>query len=235
MTSFLHSFSLFPSFVCYSFMSLLTFYNVFPRTLNFYFLSHISLLSFLFFRGNCILVGSLGQPIYNLAQLSLYIAGYSIFFLKDVQDNDIKLRDMMRSLFRLAGLEGKQVAIILQVSQQNCLFIWLSSIHPSIYSPINPFISSSIHPSLSSSIYPSISSSIHPSFHLSLHPSIHASIYTSIHLSLYSSIHLSIHLSIFLSIHLSIHPAISSSIHPSVHLFIFCPLFLLSILTKNLV
>ena len=197
-------------------MSLLTFYNVFPRTLILYFLSHISLLSFLFCRGNCILVGSLGQPIYNLAQLSLYIAGYSIFFLKDVQDNDIKLRDMMRSLFRLAGLEGKQVAIILQVSQQNCLFIWLSSIHPSIYSPIHPSISSSIHLSL----HPSIYLLPHPSIHASIYTSIHLSLHPSIHLSLYSSIHLSIHLSIFLSIHPSIYPSSYLFIHPSIYQFI---------------
>ena len=70
-----------------------------------------------FFRGNCILVGSLGQQIYKLSQLALYIAGYTLHTVKDTSSlvDELGVQEVMKSLFRFAGLEGKQVALILEV------------------------------------------------------------------------------------------------------------------------
>ena len=65
-------------------------------------------------RGNSILVGSLGQPLESLAHFALYIAGY------EVQQLDISKKtafiDNLRALFRQTGLEGKPVAVIVNVS-----------------------------------------------------------------------------------------------------------------------
>lgn len=68
-----------------------------------------------FFRGNCTLVGSLGQPLELLASFALYIAGYTLHHLDT--STTIAFSEGMRALFRQAGLEGKPVAIILSVSQ----------------------------------------------------------------------------------------------------------------------
>lgn len=67
-------------------------------------------------RGNCILVGSMGQPIFKLSQLSLYIAGYNVHTVTE----EMVIQDVMKSMFRLAGLEGKQVALILEVITVIC-------------------------------------------------------------------------------------------------------------------
>ena len=65
-------------------------------------------------RGNCILVGSLGQPLESMAQISLYIAGYELQSL-DVS-NESKFKESFRALFRQTGLEGKALSIIVTVS-----------------------------------------------------------------------------------------------------------------------
>ncbi len=66
------------------------------------------------FRGNCFIVGSLGLPTESIARLALYIAGYTEQSLAD--DIDYKqFIDIMRSVFRLAGLEGTPVGLILKV------------------------------------------------------------------------------------------------------------------------
>ena len=66
-------------------------------------------------RGNSILVGSVGQPLNDIAKLSLYISGYTVYPMNEGMDYK-EFRDSMRSLFRLAGLEGNQVALIMNVS-----------------------------------------------------------------------------------------------------------------------
>ena len=65
-------------------------------------------------RGNCILVGSLGQPLESLARFALYIAGYSLQPL-DTAKGTIAFSDGLRTLFRQAGLEGKPTAVIVNV------------------------------------------------------------------------------------------------------------------------
>ena len=64
-------------------------------------------------RGNCILVGSLGQPLESLAQIALYIAGYELQLLDSSSES--KFNESFRALFRQAGLEGKALAIIVTV------------------------------------------------------------------------------------------------------------------------
>jgi len=65
-------------------------------------------------RGNCILVGSLGQPLESLARFALYIAGYSLQPL-DTAKGTTAFSDGLRTLFRQAGLEGKPTAVIVNV------------------------------------------------------------------------------------------------------------------------
>ena len=66
-------------------------------------------------RGNCIIVGSLGQPLEAIATMALYIAGYTLHHIDTSSDG--AFRDQLRSLFRLAGLERKQVALLVTVSE----------------------------------------------------------------------------------------------------------------------
>jgi len=65
-------------------------------------------------RGNCILVGSLGQPLESLARFALYVAGYSLQPL-DTAKGTTAFSDGLRTLFRQAGLEGKPTAVIVNV------------------------------------------------------------------------------------------------------------------------
>jgi hypothetical protein len=76
-------------------------------------------------RGNCILVGSLGQPLKSIAQISLYIAGYELQFL-DVSCES-KFKESFRGLFRQTGLEGKALSIIITVSINTISTIYLPS------------------------------------------------------------------------------------------------------------
>ena len=72
-----------------------------------------------YYRGNCVLVGSLGQPTQSLAQLALYIAGYTEQqCLEDTCDYR-QFTDALKGVFRQAGLEGTQVGLILKV----CMYI----------------------------------------------------------------------------------------------------------------
>ena len=79
------------------------------------------------FRGNCILVGSHGQPAEEIATLALYIGGYSIHRM--ATDSDNSFHDQLRSLFRLAALERKQVALVIHVNSINwvcvSVCVWL--------------------------------------------------------------------------------------------------------------
>ena len=77
--------------------------------------SLLHILPFSWYRGNSILVGSIGQPLNDMAKLSLYISGYTVYPMNEGMDYK-EFRDSMRSLFRLAGLEGNQVALIMNVS-----------------------------------------------------------------------------------------------------------------------
>ena len=66
------------------------------------------------------MVGSLGQPILSLAKLVLYISDYNIHILPDDDGGDVgngsySINDVIKSLFRSAGLEGKQVALVIEV------------------------------------------------------------------------------------------------------------------------
>ena len=76
------------------------------------------------FRGNCILVGSLGQPLEDIATLSLYIAGYAVHRMATSSDG--AFHDQLRSLFRLAGLERKQVALLITV---RAIFYCIQTVH----------------------------------------------------------------------------------------------------------
>ena len=60
------------------------------------------------------LVGALGLPLHNLATFALYIAGYSTQTLDT--SKRLLFKDGLRALFRQAGLEGRPVSIILNVS-----------------------------------------------------------------------------------------------------------------------
>lgn len=64
-------------------------------------------------RGNCILVGSLGQPLEPLARFALYLAGYSLQPL-DTRGT-AAFNDGLRTLLRQTGLEGKPTAVIVDV------------------------------------------------------------------------------------------------------------------------
>lgn len=72
-------------------------------------------------RGNSLVVGSLGQPLKELVSLALYVAGYSLHHIDTHSQG--AFRDQMRSLFRLAGLEGKQVAVLVTVSTHDVLCV----------------------------------------------------------------------------------------------------------------
>ena len=61
------------------------------------------------------LVGSLGLPLHTLATFALYIAGYSLQTVDT--SKEILFKDGLRALFRQAGLEGRPVSIILNVSR----------------------------------------------------------------------------------------------------------------------
>ena len=76
--------------------------------------SLISNYAYCFCRGNCILIGSLGQPLKPMAQIALYIAGYELQSL-DVSCES-KFKESFRGLFRQTGLEGKALSIIITVS-----------------------------------------------------------------------------------------------------------------------
>ena len=73
------------------------------------------------------------------------------------------------------------------------LSIIYMAIYPSIYSSYLMYLSFIYIPSIHPSMYPFIHQSIHLSIQLSIHQSIHLSIHQSIHLSIHQSIHLSIY------------------------------------------
>ena len=106
---------------CSLFLPFFSPFSIFHSSLFFiFFFLYLSLFSLLIhhltvYRGNCILVGSLGQPILTLARLVLYISNYTTHTLPDNVTDSI-INDVMKSLFRLAGLEGKQVALIVEVN-----------------------------------------------------------------------------------------------------------------------
>lgn len=141
------------------------------------------------------------------------------------------------------------LSVYASVHLSMCMFSYLSSHHPYMYSssihsfhlPIHPPIHSSFicpssahhHLSILPSIYPFIHPFIWPSVHLLfiIHPSIH----TFIHLSItYLSIHISIHPSciVCLSIHSYIthHPSIDPCFYPScIHSSTHFPIYHVSI------
>ncbi|KAL5457324.1 hypothetical protein EMCRGX_G034572 [Ephydatia muelleri] len=65
-----------------------------------------------FQRGNCILIGSLGQPLVSMAKFTLYLVGHTLQTMD--RSKECAFKDNLRSLFRQAGLEGKQIGIILE-------------------------------------------------------------------------------------------------------------------------
>ncbi len=64
-------------------------------------------------------MGSLGLPTQSLAQLALYIAGYTEQqCFEDTPSSSLDYKqftDTLKGVFRLAGLEGAQVGLILKV------------------------------------------------------------------------------------------------------------------------
>ena len=59
------------------------------------------------------MVGALGLPMEPLAQMAVYIAGYELQPLDTSSES--KFKETFRALFRQAGLEGKALAIIVNV------------------------------------------------------------------------------------------------------------------------
>ena len=74
--------------------------------------------NFFISRGNCVLVGSLDLPLHSLSSLALYIAGYSEQ-QQLLEEDGLDYRqfiEVLRCVFRLAGLEGTQVALVMEVN-----------------------------------------------------------------------------------------------------------------------
>ena len=65
-------------------------------------------------RGNCILVGSLGQELESLASFAFFLAGYNMQCVDFSKEDGFS--DGMKSLFRQAGLEGKPIGVIVKVN-----------------------------------------------------------------------------------------------------------------------
>ena len=86
----------------------------------------------LFHRGNCILVGSLGQPLEPLVRFALYLAGYSLQPL-DTRET-AAFNDGLRTLLRQTGLEGKPTAIIVEV---RCVLMHTAETHDVVVLPAN--------------------------------------------------------------------------------------------------
>lgn len=59
------------------------------------------------------MVGALGVPLESVAQMALYIAGYELQTLDTSSES--KFNEAFRALFRQTGLEGKALAIIVNV------------------------------------------------------------------------------------------------------------------------
>ena len=60
------------------------------------------------------MVGSIGQPLEQLASFALHITGYSLQPLDC--SRGAAFNDGLRALFRQAALEGKPTAVIITVS-----------------------------------------------------------------------------------------------------------------------
>lgn len=75
------------------------------------------------FRGNSVLVGSLGEQLVSLASFALFLAGYETQSLDFSKES--AFMDGLKSLFRQAGLEGKSIGVIIKVCMilalQNCI------------------------------------------------------------------------------------------------------------------
>ena len=75
--------------------------------------------NFFISRGNCVLVGSLDLPLHSLSSLALYIAGYSEQQQQLLEEDGLDYRqfiEVLRCVLRLAGLEGSQVALVMEVN-----------------------------------------------------------------------------------------------------------------------
>ena len=71
-----------------------------------------------FFSGNALLIGSIGTHISSLVELVLYMINTPLHPIDCA--NKSSFFDGLRSAVRTAGCEGKQVAVMLSVSDFEC-------------------------------------------------------------------------------------------------------------------